>query len=96
MANQIKMAETAAIVRLHEQGWSQRKIARELGLDRGTVNRYLRLAAKPAIPISGTPDGTDAKPAIPTTGAAGRPSACAPWRAWIEAQAGQGLSAQRI
>ena len=96
MANQIKMAETAAILRLHEQGWSQRKIARDLGLDRGTVNRYLRLAAKPAIVIPGEPEVATAKPAILTTGVAGRQSACAPWSTWIEAQADQGLSAQRI
>jgi hypothetical protein len=32
--------------------WSRRRIARELGIDRETVGRYLRLA-KPAISIAG-------------------------------------------
>jgi Homeodomain-like domain len=36
--------------RLADRGWSQRRIGRELGIDRETVGRYLRLAeAKPAI-----------------------------------------------
>src|SRR6516162_6732987 len=52
MANQLKMAEIQAITALLQQGWSQRRIARELGMDRETVARYARrwgqLAAKPA------------------------------------------------
>ena len=39
MANQIKMATSASIVELYERGWSKRRIARELGLDRETVAR---------------------------------------------------------
>ena len=52
MANQLKMAFIDAILTLHSQGWSQRAIARRLGVHRETVARHVRLAAgvsKPAI-----------------------------------------------
>ena len=42
MANQLKMAKSMSIQSLHRQGWSQRRIARELGVDRATVSRHLR------------------------------------------------------
>lgn len=62
MANQLKMAFIDTIQRLHQQGWSQRRIALELEIDRETVSRYLRLgeASKPA-----TLEGalSDSKPA---------------------------------
>lgn len=52
MANQLKMAMVQAIIGLLEQGWSHRRIARELGIHRETVARYDRLrrtsASKPA------------------------------------------------
>ena len=41
MANQLKMAEKQAILALHERGWSRRRIARELGVHRETVGRYV-------------------------------------------------------
>jgi transposase len=45
MANQIKMANVQAILTLHQNNnWSNRRIARELGINRGTVDRYVRLA----------------------------------------------------
>ena len=47
MANQLKMALIDTIQRLHQQKWSQRRIAAELGIDRETVSRYLRLAEAP-------------------------------------------------
>jgi len=37
-----------SIIALREQGWSARRIARELGLDRGTVGKYLAGNSKPA------------------------------------------------
>jgi hypothetical protein len=40
------------IYSLDDRGWSRRRIARELGIDRETVGRYLRLA-KPAISTAG-------------------------------------------
>ena len=63
MANEIKMAVRDSIYTLYDRGWSQRRIARELDLDRETVGRHLRLrvqeASKPAIPPAGsdTPPG---------------------------------------
>ena len=93
------------------RGWSRRRIARELSIDRGTVGKYLRLAqSKPAIPTLGLPAGADAKPALSTTGSeaeseskpailtlgSGRASLCVPWREQIQAAVMVGLSAQRI
>ncbi len=46
MANLLTMADIQAILGLHERGWPQRRIARELGVHRETVSRYLR--ASPA------------------------------------------------
>lgn len=44
MANVLKMAKVHSIQTLHARGWSQRRIARELGIHRGTVARYVQLA----------------------------------------------------
>ena len=41
MANHLRMAMIQAIVTLHQRGWSNRRIARELGVDRGAVARHL-------------------------------------------------------
>ncbi len=48
MANQLKVAKVLSIKTLHEQGWSQRRIARELGVSRDSVAKYLRQQSKPA------------------------------------------------
>ena len=56
MANLLKMANVQSILLLHAQGWTQRRIARELGIDRGTVSRYVQALernSKPAIPPTG-------------------------------------------
>jgi IS30 family transposase len=45
VANQLKMATVQSILSLHAQGWSQRRIAAAVGVDRETVSRYVRLAA---------------------------------------------------
>jgi len=42
MANRIKMDNIHAIKILHQKNWPERKIARELGIHRLTVRRYLR------------------------------------------------------
>ena len=44
MANRLKVAKVLSIKQLHDQGWSQRRIARELGISRERV-RQLELRA---------------------------------------------------
>ena len=69
MANLLKMAVVESIFTLHQRGWSQRRIARELGLNRETVARCLRQAAapKPAIaPIGSAEPVREPKPATST------------------------------
>jgi len=67
--NQLKMDIQQTISTLSRSGWSQRRIARELGIDRETVARYRRLArtveeANPAIPPTGSEPVAGANPAI--------------------------------
>src|SRR6266487_3401032 len=45
--NQLKVNQQQTILALHQQGWSKRRIARELELDRKTVRRHLRAAPQP-------------------------------------------------
>lgn len=57
MANVLKMALIESILSLHAQRWSQRRIARELQIDRETVRKYLRerlSGSKPAIAPAGS------------------------------------------
>ena len=42
MANLLKMAMIETILSLHRAGWSNRRIARELGVDRDAVSRHIR------------------------------------------------------
>lgn len=46
MSNRLKMAEHQAILGLAQLGWSYRRIAKELGVDRDTVSRHLKAAAE--------------------------------------------------
>jgi predicted transcriptional regulator len=81
---------------LSDRGWSQRRIASELGINREAVGRYLRLG-KAAISFGGSEDGSDRKPAISIAGiGAGRRSHCEPLAEVIAAKVEVGLSAQRI
>lgn len=56
MANRLKVAKAASTHDLHAQGWSQRRIARELGVSRGAVARHLRTAANEAKAPTGSGD----------------------------------------
>jgi transposase len=67
--NQLKVNQQEAIVALWRQGWSQRRIARELGLSRETVRRYVA-AAKKATP---SPGSTGRRAAMQTPGDAVAP-----------------------
>jgi transposase len=72
MANLLKVVMVETILSLHSRGWSKRRIARELGIDRETVARHLRLAAsgsKPATaPIGSSPPDGESKPATAPIG----------------------------
>ena len=108
MANQLKMALVQSIITLHGHGWSRRRIARELGIHRETVGRYVDRpgdGSKPAAnaplgsegsdPASNAPIGSGApKPA--SNAPTGSPSVAAGWRSVIIDKLDQGLSAQRI
>jgi transposase len=77
--NQLKMADLQSIVTLHDRGWSGRRIARELGVDRGTVGRYLRLSAAsaesgPGGANSASPPAGDAGTAKPASAPTGNDS----------------------
>jgi transposase len=58
MAHELKMAIVQSIVQLHSIGWSQRRIARELGINRETVRRYVSCREEQANPAI-SPAGSD-------------------------------------
>ena len=96
MANLLKMAVSETIHALHRRGWSQRRIADELGINRETVARYLRLAeplAKPANAPTGSEsaDGT-AKPANAPIGSEESQGTAKPANAPIGSEQGQGTT----
>ena len=112
MSNVLKVSLQTTIYSLADRGWSQRRIASELGINRETVRRYLRLA-KPAISTAGSEEGADRNPAISITGkqaehadskpaisiagmGAGRRSRCEWLAELISAKLEAGLSARRI
>ena len=109
--NHLNVSLQATILIFHARGWSNRRIARELKIDRGTVAGYVRAAkpaivtpgsavdavANPAISTAGSEAGKEAKPAITTPGsAAGRVSLCREFESIIASAITVGLSAQRI
>jgi transposase len=112
MANHLKVAKVLSIQALHAQGWSQRRIARELGINRETVARHLKEASKPATFEKAPPGSVDSKPAKAPTGSessgsgskpatltkapSGSRSLCEPSREVISGWVDHGLSAQRI
>lgn len=71
--NELNVSLQHSITTLAGHGWSHRKIARELGVHRETVGRYLagtKAVAKPAIVPAGSAEPVDSKPAIPPIGSA--------------------------
>lgn len=100
--NQLKVNQRQNILLLYQQGWSKRRIARELGVDRVTVRKYLADAPpkSPTNPHTGsTAEPASNSPANPHTGSASHPgpaSACEPRRAQIQQALERGLSVQRI
>jgi hypothetical protein len=98
--NLLKVSLQQSIIALAALNWSQRRIARELQLDRGTVAKYLRPElAKPASnPALGSDPAAESKPASnPAHGShPGPASLCQPLATEIGAAVQAGLSAQRI
>ena len=76
MANVLKVNEQNTIQQLAAQGWSGRRIARALNVDRKTVRRYLQAAAKsPTISTPGSAAAESKSPTISTPGQSGSPPA---------------------
>lgn len=78
MANHLKVATVYSILTLRERGWSQRRIAAALGVDRGTVARHVRasLGSKAAnAPPSSDPANAPPGPPEADGAAAGGPNA---------------------
>jgi transposase len=71
MANRLKMAKIEAILSLHQRNWSIRRIAKELGLHRDTVARYVQLHEARVKPASAAEGAPRAKQATTTAGACG-------------------------
>jgi len=104
MANQLKMAMVNAIWTLKQRGWSNRRIARELGIDRETVARYVHLWESDSKPATNAPTGSEGvQPANAPIGSVdkdtqkhGPESRCESFREIIEDKIQGGLSRQRI
>jgi len=100
--NHLCMSTCEAIKAVALKGWSGRRIARELAVNRETMARYLG-PSKPAIPPLGSEDtigGLAPNPAIASVGSrTGRRSLCSLCKvhlAELPLAIEQGLSAQRI
>src|SRR5437899_2362875 len=96
MANILSVHEQQVITSLAAQGWSIRRIARELKLHRKTVRQYLPEATPASKCTTLSTPGSPPKCTISTAGKMGRKSLCEACAKLIEQKAAQGLSAQRI
>jgi transposase len=96
MANLLSVHEQQTILSLAAQGWSMRRIARELKIHRRTVRQYFPEAAPGSKCTTDSTAGSPAKCTISTAGKSGRKSLCDALARLIEEKAGQGLTAQRI
>ncbi len=73
VSTQGKVNQQQSIIALHERGWSGRRIARELGLDRGTVGKYLAVNSKSATNPQTGSGGTRTRQNQPLTRKPARP-----------------------
>ena len=96
MSNVLKVSHQEAIRSLHEKGWSQRRIARELGVNGRTVRRYIRGQSKCSISTPGSESMVGREPTVWVADHLGRKSRCEPFEVAIDSKMGAGLSAQRI
>jgi transposase len=109
MANLLKMAMIDTILSFHRLGWSNRRIARELGVDRDAVSRHIHQAlAEPKAakaPPGSEPSQNDPKAAkapassetvVEPALAHRSRSLCEAWHAVILAKLEAGLTAKRI
>ncbi len=96
IANQLKMAVVHAILTLAQLGWSQRRIAGALGVDRETVPRYVHSPPADSKPATNPIPGSPVAEAPLADKSSGPERLCEPFRAVIEAKLGQGLTGQRI
>jgi len=101
MANYLRSSMQETIKTLHEKKWSNRRIARELRINRRTVTRYLAgTMSKCTISTAGSGADNqwlaDSKCAISTAGSSGRKSLCSDYHGYIESRLKLDLSAQRI
>src|ERR1044071_9267358 len=99
--NQLNVNQQQTILTLRRQGWSKRRIARELDLDRATERKYLAEAdSKPPTPQTGSAQSPSSKsPTNPQTGSSvgcGPASLCEPWREQIEEARAQGMWIPRV
>jgi transposase len=100
MANRLTMATISAIQSLHRSGYSNRRIAELLDVDRETVAKYVAQVQNPPNAPTGSENPPNAPPGsehppIPAVRPGPR-SECEPFREVIVAKLEQGLSATRI
>ena len=89
MANHTSMAKVNSIHSLHQSGHSNRQIAELLGIDRGTVGKFVQqLENQPNAPTGNPTESTPHQP--------GPKSDCEPFRQTILEKLQVGLSAKRI
>ena len=84
MANLLNVAIVESILSLHALGWSQRRIAVELGVDRETVGKYVlqrSCGAKPANLPTGSGDPKPASFPVSRLPTQNQPVTCRPGRA---------------
>ena len=105
MSNVLKVSKQETIQTLFEKGWSLRRIAKELGVNRRTVAGYASKCTREVTAGSGeeskcttqvTPGSNEAEATGKEVVGGGAKSRCEGLSVVIEEKVGKGLSAQRI